>query len=408
MIEKEKLFVVAGNIDDSIKSVTPIYDIEIFPTFVGFEEYINKTPITLGMIVISEKELPFTSSNMVRLFDVLEAPFLTLTGQCLYLINQDTQKETVNKFIKHNEIDNIICYQGDLSSKYIADIITGAARTADERETEIITYRVRAADYAMEQNIKKYESDDAHYETDEEELAEVPDEPEPEQRIPSIDIVTSCYYVVGSRSVERTLFAFIEAQYLALNGKTLIIESDVDYHTLTDMATKSKASYEIIDMQEVIDSISSVIARIKNSGSKLIIIGCVNRLHYDYDFIYDLFVSNLAGFVDYFVKECDFEQTPYGSYYNIICGATVPEVLECVSKLKYDVDEDKVLFVGMKTRELGPCNITSSEMTDIVQLLLGKAQLLAQVVSAKGIDLKGDGIAYDVLSLIGRGNERQA
>ena len=68
MIAKDKMFIVAGNIDDSIKSVTPIYDISIFPNFLKLEDYINKTPIVLGTIIVSERELPFTGTNMAKTF----------------------------------------------------------------------------------------------------------------------------------------------------------------------------------------------------------------------------------------------------------------------------------------------------------------------------------------------------
>jgi hypothetical protein len=46
MISKERMFIVAGNIDDSIKSVTPVYDISIFSNFLLFEDYINTMPYT--------------------------------------------------------------------------------------------------------------------------------------------------------------------------------------------------------------------------------------------------------------------------------------------------------------------------------------------------------------------------
>lgn len=407
MIAKEKMFIVASNIDDSVKSVTPVYDITIFPDFLKFEEYINKTPDKIGSIIISSRELPFTGVNMGRLIDCLNAPFLRLTGNCIYLIDDSVKRDVVQSFLDDSEVDNIICYQGDLSSRYIMEIVSGEGRDADESETEIVTYRMRASEYANQQVIKKYETDEDKYLTDEDNLAEVPPEPEPEVVLPSIDILTNIYYTVGANEIERTLFTFIQAQYLALNGKTLIVESDVQYHRLSDMVLKSKTPYVFINIQDFIDNCSGVLNRIKNESTNLIVLGCIDRTVYDYNFIMDLLISNLTGYVDYFVKECDYSQTPYGCNYTIVCEATVPEVLRCVNSLKYDVDETKVIMIGLRTRNLNELSITSSEMTSIVQVLLNKNKLHAEVVSAEGINLKGDEITYDVFSLISRGNERQ-
>lgn len=407
MISKERMFIVAGNIDDSIKSVTPVYDISIFSNFLLFEEYINTTPIVLGSIVISERELPFTSSNMARLLDLLSAPFLKLTGSCIYLIGEDTSKDAVSSFLEDNGIETIIFYQGDLSSRFISDIVSGAGRIADEAETEVITYRMRASEYAVAQNIKKYESDDNTYETDEERLSEIPAIEEPIIQVPSVDIMSNTYYVVGKLSMERTLFTFIEAQYLALSGKTLIVESDVQYHRLTDMALKSSVEFEFIDIEDFNVNPTKIIQDIKASSARLIIIGCKNRIMFDYDFVFDILSSNLMGYVDFFIKECDFTQTPYGSYYNIVCADTVPDVLECCNSLVYDVDEEKVVMIGVRTNSKSECNITSTEMTEIVRIVLEKNNLIAEVVEANGINLRGEGIVYDVFSIISRGNERQ-
>lgn len=404
---KEKMFIVAGNIDDSIKSVTPVYDISIFPNFLAFEEYINKTPIVLSTIVISERELPFTSQNMARLLDCLTAPFLKMTGKCIYLIGEETPKESVMSFLEENQITTIISYQGNLSAQYISEVVSGSGREADETETEIITYRMRASEYVASQNIKKYETDENHYPTDDDSLAEVPPVEEPVIEIPSLDIVTSIYYIVGDNDMERTLFAFITAQYLSLTGKTLIIESDVEYHRLTDMVKKSQASYEYIDIDDFYTNCSAVISKIKASGSKLIVIGCVQRIQFDYSFLFDILQNNLIGYVDFFIKECDFAQTPYGCYYTVVCRDTVPDILKCVNSLKYDVDETKVTMLGIRTADMGELNTTSTEMQHLVQVLLEKNTLHAEVVQMQGINLRGEGAVYDVLSIINRGNERQ-
>lgn len=407
MIAKERMFVIAGNVDDSIRSATPVYDITIIPHFLAFKEFVNKTPIVLGSIVISEKELSFTSTNMADLIETLKAPFLKLTGQCIYLIGPDTPKETVESFLEDYGNDKIICYQGDLSSRYIMEIVSGAGRLADETETEVITYRMRASEYAVSQGIKKYESDDDGYITDEEELSVIPSMEEPEVQVPTVDILTSTYYVVGKASYERTLFTFIEAQYLSLTGKVLLVESDVLYHRLTDMVCKSNASYAYYDLEEFLCNPSKAVSEIKTCPNNLIVLGCKNRVQYDYNFVMDILMSNLTGWVDYFIKECSFSQTPYGQKYSIVCADTVPDIIECCNSLAYDIDPKQVVLVGVRTAQKTEVNCSSREMTDICKLVLDKPNIQCEVVEALGIELKGENVVYDVFSVIGRGNERQ-
>lgn len=407
MFAKDKMFIVASNIDDSIKSVTPVYDISIIPDFLKFEEFINNTPISINTIVISERELPFTSANMARLMELLTAPFLKLTGSCIYLISNETPKDVVLSFLSDNKITTIVAYQGDLSSRFIMDIVSGAARIADEAETEVITYRMRASEYHMQQNIKRYETDEDMYITDEEDLSQIPSIEEPIVSVPSIDVQSSTYYVVGKPSVERTLFTFIEAQYLSLTGKTIIVESDIDYHRLTDIAMRSDAKFEYIDIPEFIKNPKEFINFIRTSGSSLFVFGCKDRYHYDYNFLFDILTSNLTGWVDYLIKECNFDQTPYGQYYNIVCADNMPDILECCNSLAYDIDEGRCIMVGVRTSAQSDMNISSIEMTEVVRIVLEKPNLDAQVVEIPGINLKGDEVVYDVLSVITRGNERQ-
>ena len=87
MLARDKLFIIADNIDDSIQVQVSSYDIKVFKTFTEFESYINVTPIVLDTLVISEKVIPFTGQNMARILMATNSPFLKLNGNVVYLIN---------------------------------------------------------------------------------------------------------------------------------------------------------------------------------------------------------------------------------------------------------------------------------------------------------------------------------
>lgn len=404
-MNKDKLFIVSSNLDDSIKSVTPVYDIKLFNSFTDLENFVENTPMVVDTIMINETDLPFTNTNMARLITVLKQPFLKLSNKCVYLVKSTTNTDSIDIFLRDNNIDNVIYYRGDLTTEFIASIITGVLRQGDEEQTEIVTYRVRAAEYAQSQSIKRYNSDNGYYETDEENLADIPDIPEPVVKVPEINTRVTAYYIVGKQSYERTLFAFITAQYTALNSRTIIIESDISYHRLSDMVLRTMLPHSFYEISDLLDNPMKMFATIKDDDSRLIVIGSTQRIVYDYKFIYDLVFSNLQGSIDVFIKECEYVDTPYGQSYTIVCKDTVPDILECCESLAYDPSDSDVTIVGVRNGERMECDVTSIEMLEICKQVLGVPDIKAQVIAINGLQLNGGN--YDFSSIIGRGNTRQ-
>lgn len=405
MIKRDKLFLVASNVDESIKASTVVFDITLFKTFVDLESYINSTPCKVNTIIVSGKDLEFNNVNMSRLITLLDAPFLTLTGNFVYLVDTEAVKDDITYFIESNNITKWKVYQGDLSSRYITSIVSGEGRDTEVQEIEVHTYRMRATEYAKYLQQEQYLDNNKKYITDEDLLSGIPDVEVPEDIVPSLDFRHNIYYVVGDNSLERSIFTFVLAQYLSLESKTLIMESDVDYHTLSDIVTKSGVECKLIRIEDLYRDSKAVINKIRETTAKLIVLVAVDRIKFDYNYLVDLLISNCTGYVYNFVKECDYNDAPYGRNYTVVCRNTVPDVLKCVNSLKYDINGENTVFVGMQINDIGDVNITSSEMQDIVNILLQKDNITAQVVRAKGVKLKGEGIIYDVLSLVGRGNE---
>lgn len=407
MIEKDKLILVAENMDDSVQSQVPLYDVTLFKSFVDFEKHVNSTYSVVETLIVTSNSLPFTAMNMKRFMDLLALPFLRVKGNVVYLINNEYDLKVVNKFLIDNSLDNWVAYQGDLSKRYITDIASGVGREANEGQVEVVMYRMRAADYIRQQNtIAKYQSDTDKFLTDEDLLSELPDEEVVEEVSVITDVVTEVNYIVGADDMERTLMAFILAQYLALNERTLIIEKDCEFHRLTEMAMSSKLDFEFITVDEIYEDITKAIDRIKGTSKKLIVVGTVERTHYDYSFLFDLLLSNLRGIIPHMVRECDYEETPYGSTYTIVVRNTIPDVLKCIESLVYDVDTNQVSIIGLQIGDLNPIHITSKELCAVLEYVLEKNNISAHVIKAQGITLKGGGGTYDILSILNRGNRR--
>lgn len=404
MLAKSKLFLVAECIDDSIKLRVPTYDITLFKNFVSLEKYIETTPVMIETLVITTNELPFTATNMEKLMRLLKSPFLKITGNVVYLVDRTYDVRDINKLLEMKGITEWAIYQNEITPKFVTDIVSGVGRESNEGQVEIVTYRIRASEYVKQQNTLKYENTEGKFLTDEDLLSNVPNEEEPEDIVVSEDFETTVNYIVGQDSYERTLMVFTLAQYLSQTDKTIIVERDVKYHKLTEMVTKAGVDCELILIDSMFENVSETLLKIKGTDKKLVVLGAIDRFEYDYNFIMDLLMSNLKGSFAHIIRECDYEETPYNKTYTIVIKNTVPSLLECVSSLKYDIDEDRVTFVGMQIGDLGPVNLTSKEMENILKRALEKNRIAAQVVKARGVVLKGEEVIYDILSILNRAN----
>lgn len=405
MLLRDKMFIISGKVDDSIKRQVTLYDVTLFKDFTDFEKYVNKTPSVVDTIVITSDELAFNAVSVNRMQAVLSLEFLKLKGNIVYLIDQSYDLKSIEKFFVDNQLDKWVVYQGDLSTRFITEIVSGEGREQVEAQTEIVTYRMRASEYVRQKNLVRYEKDETSYVTDEEGLDGIPIEEMPELPNPVEDTITTVNYVVGE-GLERTVMTFLLAQYRALYGKTLIIEKDIEYHTLTDMVTKTGIKCKLLWMEDVLTDVSKVLNELVSIQEGLVVIGVHKRIKYDYNFMMDLLEANLSNNFAYIIRECDYSEIPYGQTFTLVSANTVPAVIKCCNNIKIRLDSELVTYVGLQIGSLGSVNITSKEMRVIVAAVLGQNNVPTQVVKVKGIKLREEEVAYDLLSILNRGNRR--
>lgn len=407
MIGKDKMFIIASDLDDSIKRQATLYEITLFKSFVTFEAYVNSVPVTVDTIVISSKDFAFNANNMLRIKNTLDSPFLKLSGNVLYLIDKSYDIDLVNKFFQDRKFDNWAVYQGDLSQKFITDIVTGEMRQTEEVQNEVITYRVRASEYLKAQENAQNQAEDSYnkYFTDDDIFESVDAVEEPQYIQPQGLIETNISYVIGD-TLERTVLAFLIAQYRALSGKTILVEQDWEYHTLTDIVTKSDIKCELFYVEDLMDDVGATLRKIQDSTENLVVLGCRKRKKYDYNFVMDILESNLNEKVMFIVRECTFTETPYGRNYTVAMPNTVPEVLRACNMLKYKPNKRHAVFVGVQLSDMGPVNISSTELASVLSSVLEINGINAVTVRIKGTKLKGEDVVYDILSIINKGNKR--
>lgn len=401
MVAREKMFVVSEILDESIKSQTTVFDVRLFKNYVDFESFIEGTPIIINTLVITSRELPFNNSNMTRLSTTLGSPFLRIDGQVIYVIDKDYDKKVVTKFFENNNFGvPVVIYQGDITLRYVTDIVTGEARDVQENKTYEVVYRVRASEYVKKQSTLSYETLDDDYVTDEDDMEGIPEEEVPEDIVPEANLDLQLKYVCGVDREERTAVVFLLAQYLSLSSKTIIIEHDKDYHRLTEFYTKSQIGGLFINIMEIYQNVAEVINRIKQTPEKLIVIGTVERVKYDYNFLFTLLYNNLRDSISYMIMECDFHELPYNVNTIYVSANTVPEILKLATSIVQPVIPEKTKFIGMQMNRLNPCYVNTPEMLSILSVILEKNKLDGQVLFTGGIKLKEDNSTYDIFSIL--------
>ena len=389
MISKDRVFVISSNVDDSIKSVSLYSEVHLFKTFTAFENYVDVNPIDAETIIINSKDLPFTNSSMNRIVAILNSTFVALNGNMYYLVDDEQIKEKVDELCKRNGYDKLKClYLRTLYARDVASVLTGEALSSKETAVELRTFRIRAADYVRTKGEQESLDYSDKYITDEDELSGITDEPVPEDlRFSSKPKAVRCNICCNNLR-ERSVWVLLKAQYLAMNGKTLVLERDTDYHTLFDMLTKSDIDYEFFDVVDIIRDVSDVIQQIRSCRSKLIFIGTKARLKYNYDVLLDILMSNLDDNVDYYIYESTLNNIPYGVRVDIVTPTTVPELLRSLNEMSGISRFEDVTFIGLDITNLGSVSITESEYKAVLETILQENNIKSVVVRTRGIILR--------------------
>lgn len=389
MITKEKVFVISSNVDDSIRSTSIYSDVTIFKTFTEFEHYVDITPIEVSMIIVNSKDLPFTNSSMTRLINIVSSTFVSLLGPLYYMVDDEEVKRKVDELCKKNGYTDIKCiYSRTLHAKDVADILSGESLSSKETVTEIKTYRVRASDYIRSQRDKESLTFDQEYQSDEDQLSGIPNENMPED-LRATDIRKAVRHTVCCDTVrERCAWVTLKAQYLALDGKVLILERDIEYHTLYDMLSKLEIDFEFFDVLNIFRDCSDVINQIKASKSRLIFVGSKNRVQYSYEVLMSILVSNLEEDIDHYIYETELKQIPYGSKVDVVMPTSVPEIFKCVNSMSSISSYNDILFIGLDITNLGIVSITESEFKILLKEIFQENKINSVVIKLRGLLLR--------------------
>ena len=395
------IVVVSGQVDATIREYQPDVEFLIFRTLSDLGKHVDYEPIRASVLFFTKDVVGETNSAFTYLYNLVTNNSYLNVDRVIY-ITEEHSKELVsfNYLLDEFSIENWECIQGSMTRAFITEVINGTFREDKFDSKRKAVYRTPRADY-VKQQLRKKDSLDEDYIDDEKDLMDIPDEEIPEQVVPEHPESLQRVYIAGHPGYERSVFTFLAAQYLALTNKVILIESDPEYHTITEFSTKSKINACRVSMSMIYDDIARAIQVIKEAQENLVIIECVERIPFDYKFICSLIFYNLIEDFDYLM----YEMTPDEIAENTKVTVTVPSTVIGTLKIGESIDKslvDNCRFIGINLKHLPEIHINSGiVMSTLLSDLLSTKDIICPVITVSTLTLKG--AAYDLGAILGKG-----
>lgn len=394
------IIVVSSYVDSTIREYQVDVHFHLFKTLDELDQYVEETPLRADELFVTNEVFPNVNTSLNYFMQLLENPFLKV-DKITYITEVNSPEiASVNYIIDQKKYEGWEIVEGHLTREYVSGIINGNLRNEILNPKRKAVYRVPKETY-LKERLKNRDSLEEEYEDDEKQLRGIPDMELPSTTISDSSNVCEIYKIVGADNNERTMFAFLTAQYLSFSGKTLILERDAEYHRLTEFVTKAELpNIMLVEVADLLTNPVSVIEKIRSSSAKLIVVGAIRRVHYKYSFILSILYNNLMSDVRFLVQEMSFEEAPSTEPYIAVFPATMIGVLNMAENIDLTTIHN-AKFVGMDLQQLPELLINSSKTVSIIlDDLLERQGTEVQLIAVTSLRIGGES-SYDLRSILG-------
>lgn len=395
------IVVISSLIDSTIREYQTDVNFILFNTIDDLDKYIKTTPLRADSLFFTRDTIPYENTSLNYFATMLENPFLAV-DKIIYITEKNSKELASVRYITTVKgFANWEIIEGFLTRQYVSGIINGTLRTDTMSARRKAVYRVPREAY-INNRIKSTDSLESSYIDDEKYFQNIPDETPTVETPPERESDCEIIHVVGDDCDERTIFAFLIAQYLSFRGKTLIIERDIEYHLLSEYVTKSKVDAYILEMEDVLQNPTKAIENIKRSSSQLICVVSTSRIRYSYAFIVNVLYNNLVSSVHYLVREDTFEEVPNTSPYVVAVPTTLPGILQACERID-PVFAHYANFVGINLKSLPEIRLNNSKaMGTIISDILGVEKVNSIILNVSTLKIGGES-GYDLGSILRKG-----
>ena len=399
MASKEKAIIVISTlVDSNIKSYLTDTEFYLFRTIDGLSDYINTTPIRAQALYMTREVTGETNTAFTYLYSLVNDNAYLNVDKVYYITEENSPEvESVKFLIDEYRIQNWQLIFGTLTRAYVTEVINGTAQSENLKLKHKAVYRQPRGEYRRAK-MREYQSLQQEYQADDQQLSDIPDEELPEIEFREENTILEKIHIIGNKSPERTAFAYLAAQYLSKSERAIIIEHDKEFHQLTEFVTKSGAQVTLITVKEIYDNIEIAIEKIRKAPTRLVVIGCIEKVDYEFSFLVNLVFYNLMFDFRYLILEEDFSEAQHMTPSTVIFPDTVIGCLQMVEKIDKSM-LDYLTFVAVDLEYIPQIHLPSSKvLSKILQDLLNVDEVKTTVVKISTLKLGGS--AYDLGSVL--------
>lgn len=397
---KQTVVVISRLVDITLAERQRDTEFLIFKTLEELDEYSNRIPIRASALYFSDDILTIINPSLDFLYHLLQRTYVSV-DKVVMVANTDSKAiDAFKMIIETNSIRNWTYISGSLSREFMVGVITGSALDDSFDMKRKVVIRVPRQEYVQIKSQHLEQMRGEHYKDDDNSLEEMEDEVIIPIAPMDIEAIAQVYNVIGEPTIERRLYTFIIAQYLSLQGKTILIESDSDYHQLGDMITKSGVKYAEFSVTDFYDDCSTVLQKIDDSNASLICILSKGKFNFNYQFLVNLIYSNLSDRIKYIMKEGNFGDEPPATPYTIVFPATVPECIKASEKVRIST-LNNAFFVGVYLNTPKQIRIQNSNQFILIveDITHSQGNIKGALVELNSLLIGGD-TTYDIGSVI--------
>lgn len=387
MINKQQVAIVSSNAGNVNRILGTYLDANIFTTFNQFEEYIAQNPLDVSDVIISGQELPYSTKNIETLINLVNLSYVFIDNKVYYLVTEQGIKDKVDLILEKNNITKVESLLVEsFYEETLIDVLKGKVYAQRQTVTEIKTYRIKLSEFNEQAKKLALEANaDALFETEEEILSEVSDAQ------PNLILASSrensiiSVFIHSDSSRIASLWAILKAQYFAVTSKVVLLENDIEFHTMHDTLAKSGIKYDYFDIEDLYKDSYKFIEDLRASKRNIVLVGSIRRLIYDYETIYNILYHNLEYDYDYIIKTGTLLTANPVVKSDIVMESEVPTILRSAENLIYS---DKFKYIGLQTNRVLSSALNVLEFRNLLKRLVKANEIDAEVLRLSGITLR--------------------
>lgn len=390
--------VISGLVDATLKDGQPDVDFKIFHNIQSYMDYVEITPVRAEILFFTQDVVGASNAAFNYLRETLETNVFAKVDRVIYITSQDDDLVSFNYLRKEFELDNWEVIKGELQRPFIQEVIHGTFRDDTYNAHRKAVVRKPRADY-VKSKLNAHESLDEDYTADDEYLSDIENMEVPQDTTIERTHDLRKVHVVGMPTRERSAMVLLAAQYISQTSRVLVIESDPDYHMITEFVTKANIECQQFTVTRLYDDAAATLQAMRDCEANLVVVTCIDRLPFKYRYLVDLFYYNLLHDFDYIVVESGIEDIPDDTQVTVVVPSTIPAVLEATER----IDKSQVpfcSFVAINMQDLPETHVNSGEVLSmIIDDVLAVHGTTCPVFTLTSLKLNGS--AYDFGKLLG-------